>query len=225
LQGICPDGRFPRDRLEIGRNLGLYATAQNQEHSILEEVMIQKLFIYRNFIMLGITMYVKLNATNWPSNLFGAAVLMIALLALCLASAQAGDNTGQSMISEDEASQIIIDTLVKNLTESSELEMGLRVNQYQDLLEAGAQVIEANPDEIEPSSVLVCQNASWLFFLDLAPGAHFAHPVIIAVLDAVSGEIQSMDAQWWPVIVQPAFEKETQRRDPETIIFEKESNL
>lgn len=169
-------------------------------------------------------MYIKLNAVNWPSNLFGAFGLMIALLAMCLASAQAGDYTSQYMISEDEASQIIIDTLVKNLTESSELEMGLRVNQYQDLLEAGALVREASPNEIEPSIFLMCQNASWLFFLDLAPGAHFAHPAMIAVLDAVSGEIQSMDAQWWPIIVQPAFENETQRRDKDTIIFEKEPN-
>ena len=171
-------------------------------------------------------MYIKRNAVNWPSKLFGAAGLIVALWALCFAPAQAGDNTNLPMtISKDEASQIIIDTLVKNLTESSELETGLRVNQYQDLLEAGAQVREANPNEIEPSRVLVCRNASWLFFLDLAPGAHFAHPVMIAVLDAVSGEIQSMDAQWWPVIVQPAFENETQRRDKETIIFEKEPNF
>ena len=173
-------------------------------------------------------MNLKLNGKNWPSNLLGTTALMMTMLAatsLCLASAQTADNASRSIISEDEASQIIIDTLVKNLTESSELEMGLRVNQYKDLLKAGSQVGEAKPDEIEPSRVLVCQNASWLFFLDLAPGAHFAHPAIIAVLDAISGEIQSMDAQWWPVIIQPAFENETERQDPESIIFEMKPDL
>ncbi|KUK44508.1 MAG: Uncharacterized protein XD72_1116 [Methanothrix harundinacea] len=173
-------------------------------------------------------MNLKLNGENWPLNLFSAAGLTMALLAtvsLCLASPQAEDDISPSMISEDEASQMIIDTLVKNLAESSELEMGLRVNQYQDLLDAGTQVREANQDELESSGVLVCQNASWLFFLDLAPGAHFAHPVIIAVLDAVTGDVQFMDGQWWPIIMQPAFENETVRRDSETIIFEKEPNF
>ena len=56
-------------------------------------------------------MYIKLNAINRPLSLLGVAGLVIALLVLCLASAQAEDNTSQSMISKDEASQIIIDTL------------------------------------------------------------------------------------------------------------------
>ena len=170
-------------------------------------------------------MRIKLNAANRHLNLFNVVCLAMVLFALSLASALAADDASQPMITEDEASQIIIDTLVKNLSESSDLEMGLRVNRYPDLLQAGAQVREASPDEIDPSKILLCQNASWLFFLDLAPGAHFAHSVIIAVVDSVSGEIQSMDGQWWPVIMQPAFENETARRDEETIIFEKEPNL
>ena len=171
-------------------------------------------------------MNLKHNGENWPSNLSGAAFLMMTMLAVAsLNQALAEDNPSMSMISEDEASQIIIDTLVKNLTESSELEMGLRVNQYQDLLKTGSLVGEANREGIVPSSVLVCHNASWLFFLDLAPGAHFAHPAIIAVLDATTGEIQPMDAQWWPAIMEPAFENETERQDPVTIIFEKEPNI
>lgn len=173
-------------------------------------------------------MNLKPNGDKWPLNLFRAAGLMIAVLAsvsLCLGSPQAEDAINPSVISREEASRMIIDTLVRNLTESSELEMGLRVNQHQDLLDSGTRVMEANQDELEPSGLLLCQNASWLFFLDLAPGAHFAHPVIIAVLDAITGEIQSMDGQWWPVIIQPAFENETERQDPETIVFEKEPNF
>lgn len=171
-------------------------------------------------------MNLKHNGEKRPSSLLGAAALMMAMLAAAsLCQALAEENMSESVISEDEASQIIIDTLVKNLTESSELEMGLRVNQYQNLLKTGSLVGEADPEGIELSSVLVCHNASWLFFLDLAPGAHFAHAVIIAVLDATTGEIQPMDAQWWPVIMQPAFENETERQDPETIIFEKEPDF
>lgn len=173
-------------------------------------------------------MTIKLNAENCPSNFFCTAGLMIMLMAtvsLCFACAQAEDNASQAMISKDEAAQMVIDTLVKNLTENSDLKMGLRVNQYPELLDASTEVREATTDETMPSRVLVSQNASWLFFLDLAPGAHFAHPAIIAVLDAVSGEIQTMDAQWWPVLSEPVFEDETQRRYQETIILEKEPNL
>jgi hypothetical protein len=173
-------------------------------------------------------MNLKLDRENCPPNLFSVARLTIALLAavgLCLASPQGEDEVSLSIISEDEASQMIKGSLIKNLTESSRLEMGLRVNQYPELLDSGTMVREANPDELEPSRVLFCRNASWLFFIDLAPGAHFAHPVIIAVLDALTGDIQYMDGQWWPVIIKPAFDSETKRRDPETIIFEKVPNI
>jgi hypothetical protein len=187
-----------------------------------------KLFILCNTANYGVTMTLKFNAKKCPSIFFSTAGLMIMLMvtaSLGLACAQAEDNASQAMISKDEASQKVIDTLVKNLTENSDLKMGLRVNQYPDLLDANTEVGEASTDETMPSRVLVCQNASWLFFLDLAPGAHFAHPATIAVLDAVSGEIQTMDAQWWPALAEPVFDDETQRRDPETIIFEMEPNL
>ncbi|NYT02743.1 MAG: hypothetical protein GKC10_08330 [Methanosarcinales archaeon] len=134
----------------------------------------------------------------------------------------ADDNASQSLISRDDAARMIIDTLVRNVTENREVNMGLRVNQYPELLDAGTEVRVAAVDGTSNASVLVCENASWLFFLDLAPGAHYAHPTIIAVLDAVSGEIQSMDAQWWPLLAEPVFSDEAAREDPETIIFEEE---
>jgi hypothetical protein len=173
-------------------------------------------------------MTLRLKVENFPSNLFGTAILMMTLMATispCFASAQPEDNESLAMISKDEAAQMVIDTLVKNLTENSDLKMGLQVNQYPELLDAGTKVNEATTDVTMPSRILVCQNASWLFFLDLAPGAHFAHPAIIAVLDAISGEIQTMDAQWWPVLTESIFDDETQRRDLETIIFERQPNL
>jgi hypothetical protein len=173
-------------------------------------------------------MNLGLNAEKRHSNFFiiaGLMIMLMAMICICLGSAQEGYNASQAMISKDEAARMIIDTLVKNLTENSDLKMGLQVNQYPELLDAGTEVREATAGGAMPSRVLVCQNASWLFFLDLAPRAHFAHPTIIAVIDAVSGEIQTMDAEWWPVLAKPVFDNETQRRDPQTIIFEKEANL
>jgi hypothetical protein len=171
-------------------------------------------------------MNIRPNGEKYHSNFFITVCLMIMLMAMmgiCLGSVQEGHN--QAMISKDDAAEKIIDTLVKNLTESSDLKMGLQVNQYPALLDAGTEVREAAGGETMPSRILVCQNASWLFFLDLSPRAHFAHPAMIAVVDATSGEIQTMDAQWWPALTVSVFDTETRRRDPETIIFEKEANL
>jgi hypothetical protein len=173
-------------------------------------------------------MSLRFNAENCPSNFFitaGLMIMLMAMMGICLGSTQEGYSASQAMISKDEAAKMIIDNLVKNLTENSDLKMGLQVNQYPELLEARTEVKEANAGENMPSRVLVCQNTSWLFFLDLAPRAHFAHPAMIAVIDAVSGEIQTMDAQWWPILAKPVFDNETLRRDPKTIIFEKEANL
>lgn len=149
--------------------------------------------------------------------------MLIAGMCLCLAAANAEDGAGQSLLSKDEAARMIVDSVVKNLTSDSNdsnSNMGLRVNQYSELLDAQTEVREATPDETAPSRTLVCQNASWLFFFDLAPGAHFAHPTAFALLDAVSGEIQYMDAEWWPVLDVPVFADETERQDSETIVYE-----
>jgi hypothetical protein len=173
-------------------------------------------------------MNLGLNSENCISRIFISACLMITLLGMigtCFGSAEEMYNASQAMISKDKAAEMVIESLVKNLTENSNLKMGLQVNQYPELLDAGVEVREAIMGETMPSRVLVCQNDSWLFFLDLAPLAHFAHPVIIALIDAVSGKLQTMDAQWWPVLEKPVFANETQRQDPKTIIFEKEANL
>ncbi|OPX79845.1 MAG: hypothetical protein A4E45_00433 [Methanosaeta sp. PtaB.Bin039] len=151
--------------------------------------------------------------------------ILMATVVACFGAAQAEESPGQPLVSKEDAAQMIMETVVKNLTESSDLKMGLRVNQFPELLDAGTRVGEANEVDTMPSEVLVCRNASWLFFLDLAPDAHFGHPVIIAAIDAVSGDIQTMDAQWWPVLMRPVFDDVAQRQDPDTIIFEKEPEL
>lgn len=54
--------------------------------------------------------------------------------------------------------------------------------------------------------MLTCNNTCWLFFVDEAPGAHFAHPVVIILLDAETGEQQVMRANWWPCVYGPHVE-------------------
>jgi hypothetical protein len=44
---------------------------------------------------------------------------------------------------------------------------------------------------------------------------------MIALLDAVSGEIRSLDAEWWPVIEMPIFKNRADRLDSNTIIYER----
>lgn len=149
--------------------------------------------------------------------------ILIACVSLCLAAAHADGDFGQPLLSKEEAARVVVDSIVKNLTDDlndSNSNMGLRVNQYPELLDANTEVREANPDEAALSRTLVCQNESWLFFFDMAPGAHFAHPAAIALVDAVSGEIQYMDAEWWPVLDVPVFADETERQDNETIVYE-----
>lgn len=196
-----------------------------------------KLFIIRREHYMGLVMNMKFYSRYGLLNFYKVVCLMIMLVAgicLCLAASHAEDDADQSLLSKDEAARMIVDSLVQNLTDDSNnsnylnysnSNMGLRVNQYPELLDAQTEVREANPDEAVLPRTLVCLNESWLFFFDLAPGAHFAHPTIIALVDAVSGEIQYMDAEWWPVIDVPVFADEMQRNDSETIVYERQPGV
>ncbi len=146
----------------------------------------------------------------------GLTVILITMANSCQASDSINGSSSQALITKGDAAQKMITTIVPNINSSS-----FRVHQYPALLDAGSRVRKAVNDEGKTPEYLACKNQSWLFFIDLSPGAHFAHPAIIALLDAVNGEIKSMDAEWWPVIETPVFESTSERQDPGMIVFER----
>ena len=103
---------------------------------------------------------------------------------------------------------------------------GLRALQYSELLPPDTEVKPAFSISGDPQK-LSCQNSCWLFFVDKAPGAHFAHPVSIILLDAVTGEQQIMETEWWPEVSGPntdrkqLFGTREMRMSPDMTVFEK----
>jgi hypothetical protein len=146
----------------------------------------------------------------------GLTIILITMANSCQASDSINGSSSQALITKGDAAQKIITAIVPNINSSS-----FRVHQYPTLLDAGSRVRQAVNDEGKTPEYLACEHQSWLFFIDLSPGAHFAHPAIIALLDAVNGEIKSMDAEWWPVIEVSVFESMAERQDPSMIVFER----
>ena len=148
------------------------------------------------------------------------AIGLTAFFIILANSIQASDSVNgslnQTLMTKEDAAQRIIATVAADINDSS-----VRVHQYPALIDAGSKVRQAVADERRAPDYLICERQSWLFFIDLSPGAHFAHPTIIALLDAVSGEIKSMDAEWWPVIEVPVFDSTAERQDPSMIVFER----
>ena len=98
----------------------------------------------------------------------------------------------------------------------------MRVNQYEQLLPQGTTVRPAMVPPGRKTPSLVCKNPSWLLFIDLKPAAHFAHPVQIVLLDAVTGEQRTIDTDWWPQIdSKEIFNTLDARTNRATIIFDK----
>jgi len=148
------------------------------------------------------------------------AIGLTAFFIIMANSLQASDSingsSSQALMTKEDAAQKIIATVVADINDSS-----FRVHQYPALLDAGSKVRQAVTDEGKAPEYLACERQSWLFFIDLSPDAHFAHPAIIALLDAVNGEIKSMNAEWWPVIEVPVFDTMAERQDPSMIVFER----
>jgi hypothetical protein len=100
--------------------------------------------------------------------------------------------------------------------------IGIRVLQYPELVKRGTLVkpaLQVNDKEKNPE--VKCKNPSWLFFIDEAPDAHFAHPVRIIIMDAVTGDIKEIKTDWWPMLDDtPVFDKRESRTKKDDIIFE-----
>ncbi|MFZ3149907.1 MAG: hypothetical protein WA137_12835 [Methanothrix sp.] len=157
----------------------------------------------------------KRDCIRWSSLHFCAIWLAV----FCLTTSNcsiASDSIQPILMSKEDAAKKIIENVIPTINSTS-----LRVNQYPLLLDAGSRVMQAIPSGGMGSEYLVCENNSWLFFIDLAPNAHFAHPATITLLDAVSGEIRSLDAEWWPIIEMPFFKNQADRLDSNMIIYER----
>ena len=160
-------------------------------------------------------MSLKKDGIHWSLLKFLAVWLAVFCLAITNPSI-ASDSIQPILMSKEDAAKKIIENVIPTINSTS-----LRGNQYPLLLDAGSRVMQAIPSGGMGSEYLVCENNSWLFFIDLAPNAHFAHPATITLLDAVSGEIRSLDAEWWPIIEMPFFKNQADRLDSNMIIYER----
>ncbi len=127
------------------------------------------------------------------------------------------------LLNKETAARLVQDAVVSPLWERADQSKGLRVLQHDEILDKGAVIEPAFAPLGEPSSRMVAQNASWLFMIDELPGAHFAHPVKLVLVDATTGEEQELETDWWPKVdnVQ-LFDTETARTDSKLTTFYRE---
>jgi hypothetical protein len=125
-------------------------------------------------------------------------------------------------LNKDTAARLVQDTVVAPFWERADKSKGLRVLQHKEILAKGAVVEPAFASVGKPTMRMVAQNQSWLFMIDELPGAHFAHPVKLVLVDATTGEKQEMETEWWPKVdgIQ-LFDKVTIRSDPLLTTFYK----
>ncbi len=129
---------------------------------------------------------------------------------------------GPQQIGKPEAAAKVIATLVEGIWQDADRKLGLRVQQYPELLPVGTRVQPASGFGGKEARVIVCANPSWLFFIDEQPEAHFAHPVRIVLFDAKTSTTQTIQTDRWPQInSEPIFDTFDKRRDPKTVIFDK----
>ncbi|NYT02742.1 MAG: caspase family protein [Methanosarcinales archaeon] len=127
---------------------------------------------------------------------------------------------GASLMSKENAATLVQDAVVTPFWDRADQSKGLRVLQHGEMLTQGAVVEAAYVPPGQASRKLVAQNPSWLFMIDELPGAHFAHPVKLVLVDAATGERQEMNTDWWPKVNEEAlFDKESLRTDTAMITF------
>lgn len=128
-----------------------------------------------------------------------------------------------SAINEDAAAQLVQDAVVAPILQNIDPSKGIRVLQHDKILAKGAVVEPAITLPGQRSKRMVAQNPSWLFMIDEMPGAHFAHPVRLVLVDASTGARQEIETDWWPKVndVQ-LFDKEALRTDPALTTFYRE---
>ena len=128
----------------------------------------------------------------------------------------------QALLNKADAANLVQNSIVNPLWANADQEDGLKVLQYSEILPQGTLIEPAFETFGRPSAEIVSQNPSWLFMIDEMPGAHFAHPVKLVVVDAVTRDQQVIETEWWPKVdSRQVFDKESIRADPALITFYK----
>ncbi|MDY0412976.1 hypothetical protein, partial [Methanothrix soehngenii] len=128
----------------------------------------------------------------------------------------------QALLNKADAANLVQNSIVNPLWANADQEDGLKVLQYSEILPQGTLIEPAFETFGRPSAAIVSQNPSWLFMIDEMPGAHFAHPVKLVVVDAVTRDQQVIETEWWPKVdSRQIFDKESIRADPSLITFYK----
>lgn len=135
-------------------------------------------------------------------------------------------NSSSLALNRADASKQIQSSVVEPLLSKVNPDNGLLVLEYRDALPAGSKIEPAFATVNKANPVVVTENPSWLFMVDLAPGAHFAHPVKLVVVDAKTQAQQVIDTEWWPKINnRHVFNTVSARSDPSLITFYKAPSL
>ena len=125
----------------------------------------------------------------------------------------------QALLNKADAANLVQNSIVNPLWDNADQQDGLKVLQYGEILPEGTLI---EPAFETMDNEIVSQNPSWLFMIDEMPGAHFAHPVKLVVVDAVTKDQQIMETEWWPKVdSRQIFDKESIRADPALITFYK----
>lgn len=124
------------------------------------------------------------------------------------------------LIASAKADEVLMEEVIQLFWGKAEKSKGLRASQYMELLQKGTRVQPAFMIMSDKRLEMVCQNKSFLFMIDEAPGAHFGHPVQIVLVDAETGARQTMRTEWWPQIDgKPIFDTVGQRDDTGNTVF------
>ncbi|MBN1835273.1 MAG: hypothetical protein JW820_05435 [Spirochaetales bacterium] len=99
--------------------------------------------------------------------------------------------------SAQQAIELVREELLPLALEQSKADLYV-LRRMDGYLPAGTLIAEDNPDEgVAKESTFRLEEDSYLFFLDLEPGAFFEHPVKYLIV-STSGKTKMVDANWWP---------------------------
>ena len=129
-------------------------------------------------------------------------------------------------INKVDAAKLVQTSVVEPLLAKADLQKGLRVLEFQDVLPVGTRIEPAFTPVGKKPEVLVAENPSWLLMIDEAPAAHFAHPVKLILVDSTTQKQQVIETEWWPKVnSKQVFETVSARTDPSVVTFYKAPSL
>jgi hypothetical protein len=129
-----------------------------------------------------------------------AAITISALLSCSDDDPEAPGVTGMSM---EEAIDIVKDSVL-----TKEVPFGAKYHclRMSGTIPKGSSIVEAAPagrpapPNVASAAAIAVIEESYFFYLDLAPGSFYEHPVKYIVVAKRSGSYEVTDANWWPKI-------------------------